>query len=69
MEYIIVGDTKEFNDCLVFTCGTSYEHAEEILDRILNNPTENEKRVMKGHKNLRIETVSDDECWWNGNCD
>lgn len=69
MEYIIKGDTENFNDCLVFTCGTSLERAKEILDRILNNPTENDKRIIRGHKNLRIAEIEDEKCWWNGNCD
>jgi len=35
----------------------------------LNNPTENDKRLIKDHVNLRIEEVEDRECWWNFNCD
>jgi hypothetical protein len=69
MEYIIKGDTERYEDCLVLVCGVSKENAEKTLDRLLNNPTDNDKRLIEGHKNLRIEEVPDKECWWNGNCD
>lgn len=65
MEYVIVGDTKEYKCCLIYVCGKSRENAEKILEGILNNPTENDKLVTKGHTNLRIEEVEDSECWWN----
>jgi hypothetical protein len=65
MEYVIVGDTKEYKNCLIYVCGKSQENAEKILEGILNNPTENDKLVTKGHTNLRIEKVEDSECWWN----
>ena len=33
MEYIIVGDTAEYKECLVYTCGKSKERAKEVLSR------------------------------------
>lgn len=69
MEYIISGDTESFKNCLVLVCGSSKTNAEEALKRLLNNPTDNDKRLIKDHKNLRIEEVPDKECWWNFNCD
>lgn len=69
MEYIIKGDTAKYEDCLVLVCGTSKENAENALSRLLNNPTNNDKRLIEGHKNLRIVEVSDKDCWWNYNCD
>lgn len=68
-EYIIVGDTEKFNDCLVCTCGESKERANKILNRMLTNLNENEKRLIEGHRNLRIKEIPKSECWWNGNCD
>jgi hypothetical protein len=68
-EYVIVGDTEKYKDCLVCVAGRIYEKAEEILNRMLNNPTENDKRLMVGHKNLRIEFVEERYCWWNYCCD
>jgi hypothetical protein len=65
MEYVIVGDTKEYKGCLIYVCGKSQENAEKMLKKVLNNPTENDKLVTKGHTNLRIEEVEDSECWWN----
>lgn len=69
MEYIIKGDTERYKDCLVLVCGTSKAHAENVLSRLLNNPTDNDMRLIKDHKNLRIEEVVDKDCWWNFNCD
>lgn len=66
IEYIIVGDTKEYTGCLVYVIGsTSFEEAEQELNRMLNNPTENDKKLMEGHTNLRIKEVDKKDCWWN----
>lgn len=67
-DFIIIGDTKEFKDCLVYVCSTK-ELAEENLYRILNNPNENDKKIMKGHTNFRIKEVPYKDCWWRHNCD
>lgn len=69
MEYVIKGDTPEFKNCLVYVCGKEIESANNVLNRILNHPTDNDKKVIRGHHNLRIEEVEDDECWWNFSCD
>lgn len=69
MRYIIKGDTEQFNDCLICVCGNSQEQAEKCLIRMLNNPTENDKCLIAGHKNLRIEELKDKDCWWEFNCD
>lgn len=68
-DYVIKGDTEQFKDCLVYVTGKTYEDAEEVLKRMLNNPTENDKRLMSGHTNFRIKFVEEKDCWWNGNCD
>lgn len=68
-DYVIKGDTEEFENCLVCIAGKTYEGAEEVLNRMLNNPTENDKRLMFGHTNFRIEFVEEKDCWWHGNCD
>jgi hypothetical protein len=68
-EYVIVGDTAQYDDCLIYVCGTSYEHANKVLHRMLNNPTADDKRAMIGHTNFRVETVAKEDCWWNYNCD
>lgn len=69
IQYIIEGDTDDFNNCMVMTCGDTYEKAQEVLNRLLVNPNENDKRIIKMHKNLRIESVEDEKAWWLGNCD
>lgn len=50
-------------------CGKSLANANEALERMINNPTENDKRIIKGHTNLRIEEIPDKDCWWNFYCD
>jgi hypothetical protein len=67
-EYIIKGDTEVITDCLVCVCGT-LENAQRCLERMINNPSENDKRLIARHTNLRIEEVAEKDCWWNGNCD
>ena len=64
-EFIIIGDTEEFEGCLVSVCGTSRVHADEVLARMLNNPTDNDRSLMEGHRNLRIKEVPERDCWWN----
>lgn len=67
-EYIIVGDTKAYKECLVCIAG-SYENAEEVLSRMLENPNESDKRLMAGQTNFRIKFVEEEDCWWHSNCD
>ncbi|MCI8795230.1 MAG: hypothetical protein HFG89_00020 [Dorea sp.] len=68
-EYNIVGDTRDYKGCLIMTCGKSEEWAKEVLNRLLTNPKESDKMMIKGHTNLRIEKVDGDGCWWNEGCD
>ena len=42
-DFVIVGDTDKYEGCLVCVCGT-YDNANKILHRMLNNPTENDKK-------------------------
>lgn len=67
-DHVIVGDTESYEGCLVCVCGT-LDHAEEVLHRMLTNPNKNDKALMKGHSNLRIEEVPEKDCWWQRNCD
>lgn len=64
-EYVIVGDTKNYDGCLIMVCRGDRNFAEKVLQRMLNNPTQNDKRCMEGHTNLRIEEVEEKDCWWN----
>lgn len=65
MQYIIKGDTEKHKDCLVCVCGSDLDLANKALDRMINNPTDNELRLKDGHVNLRLELVEDKNCWWN----
>ena len=64
-EYIIIGDMGAYKNCLLYICGTDKEEAESVLNRMLTNPTENDKRVCKEATNLRVVLVPAKECWWN----
>lgn len=64
-EYIIIGDTKKYKDCLVFVCGKDKKVAQEMLNQIKTNPTENDLRLMNGHTNFRLKKVKSEDCWWN----
>lgn len=63
-DYIIVGDTERFEGCLICVAGKAKESAEETLNRMLTDPTENDKRLMEGHRNMRIKEVPEEKCWW-----
>ncbi len=60
-EYIIVGDTAEFEGCLVRLCGTSYERALEVLEEVKRDGF----KGFSEHSNFRIEKVKSEDCWWN----
>ena len=64
MEYIIVGDTEKYKECLIYVCGKNKEVAENALERIINNPNDNDLKLIKGHSNFKIKTVEDKDCWW-----
>ena len=68
-DYVIIGDTDRYEDCLVCIAGSTFEKANETLNRMLNNPTENDKKLMSGHTNFRINFVEENDCWWHYNCD
>lgn len=63
-DYIIIGDTERFDGCLVCIAGKTKQSADETLNRMLNNPTESDKRLIERHKNLRIEEIPEEKCWW-----
>ena len=68
-EYVIVGDTERYKGCLLFTCGSSLEHATHVLERLLYNPSEMDLELMKGHTNIRLEKCERKDCWWHWGCD
>ena len=67
-DHVIVGDTKEFDECLVYICGT-LDNANKVLHRMLTNPDDNDKALMQGHSNFRIKEVPEKDCWWYRGCD
>lgn len=67
-DYVIVGDSGKYKECLVLVCG-SKESAEESLNKMLTDPDEYDKIRMKDHSNFKIKFVPSNECWWHGNLD
>ena len=68
MQYVIVGDTNEFKGALIKVVGkVSLEEANKRLFDILNNPSDNDKKIlsMTEYKNIHLDTVEDKDCWWN----
>lgn len=61
--FIIAGDTDEYEGCIVMTFYNEND-ADMTLKRMLTNPTELDKRLIHGYKNLRAEKVSTEDCWW-----
>lgn len=64
-EFIIVGDTKDYTDCLVYACGRSEEYANSVLKHMLENPDERDLEIMRTHSNLRVKAEESSNCWWN----
>ena len=64
-EFIIIGDTDRFDGCLVCLAGKTKERAEEILNQMLTNPTDNDRKLMERHRNFRIKEVESESAWWN----
>ena len=65
VEYIIVGDTERFNDCLVTVVKGDMQRAEERLEQMLTAPTPNDKILIGNCKNLRIKESAPEKAWWN----
>lgn len=64
-EYIIVGDTVKFKNCLI-SCGfKDKEQAKRVLNRMLNNPMYEDECAMKGMNNIHVLEVESKNCWWN----
>lgn len=64
-EYIIVGDTESYNDCLVVVCGADEDEAKKTLQKMITDPTNSDKQLIKGYSNLRLKKVESKNCWWN----
>lgn len=64
-DYIIVGDTKNYGTCLIYVCGHNKDTAEKVLHRMLTEPDDEDRRVMKTHTNIRVEEQKSEDCWWN----
>lgn len=63
MGYIIVGDHEKYGACLASVIYGDMDYAKKVLDRMVNNPTENDLVLISGMTNLRIEE-DDGERWW-----
>lgn len=63
-EWIIVGDTEKYTECLVRPCGTKAD-AEKELQRMLTAPDSHDKHLMEGMFNFKVVEVPLESCWWN----
>lgn len=63
-QYTIVGDHKDFGECLVCIVYGGEENANKALHRMLTNPTENDLELSKDLKNLRVKAEETKDCWW-----
>ena len=67
--YHIMADFEicgKIRNCLIYGWMTGEEKAKEVLDRILNNPTEQDLMNTRGATNLHIETDTETPWWWEG---
>ena len=64
-EFIIVGDSPKYEECLIALAGYTEERANAILERMVNDPNDNDIALIKDCKNLRIKQVKSADQWWN----
>lgn len=57
-EYIIIGDTDQFKDCLICLAGRDGSHAEQIRLGVITSQSDR-------YSNIRVKKVKSSECWWN----
>jgi hypothetical protein len=58
-EYIIVGDTARYKECLVYIGGRTMEQAQKMLEQAKQD------EHFKNHTNFQIKTTESKENWWN----
>ncbi len=64
-EFIIIGDTDEYKDCLVTLAGRTRETAEKKLAQMLEHPDKYDKAIMGDCYNLRIKEIESEGAWWH----
>lgn len=65
--YIIVGDTKDYKDCLVCICGgNDKDYADQYLKDLLNckRKLEGYKESIDNYSNLHVENTTPENEWW-----
>lgn len=63
-DWIIIGDTDKHKDCLVCVCAADEEGSRKILERMINNPTKEDKILTSEYTNLRLKYREYEDCWW-----
>lgn len=58
-EYIIVGDTAEYKECLVYVGGRTMEQAKEMLEKAKQDAH------FADHSNFQIKETESKDNWWN----
>ena len=64
-EYIIVGDLPDAKELLIYTIMGGRDFAEEVLNRMMNNPTKQDLEERAKFTNIKIKEVKSADCWWN----
>lgn len=65
--WIVVGDAEvcgKIEECLIRVC-YSKESAEKEVERMLTNPTEQHKRELARHSNIRVKYTGSEPQWWD----
>lgn len=57
-EYIIVGNTTQYQNCLIAVCGVSKAYANDCLKQYQINPE------YKDYTNIHIEETDINDSWW-----
>lgn len=67
MEWVIVGDTDKYKDCLILCGCTTWEMACKVLNKVLTSPQYEQER--NEYKNIHIAEVAAKDCWWRDGVD
>lgn len=62
---LISSDDEDTNYLICVIGHTSKEKADNILNQMLTEPTDNDTKLMNGMHDFYIEAVPEKDCWWN----
>ena len=70
-QWVIVGAYEDELEGLICALPKNYsdEQALEVLNRMVNNPTNADLLMIKGTTSIWLEKIEEKDAWWNDNCD